>query len=133
MTQYTTHPPTERFRGIRLLAQDSLVTKQSFIPLLATRAAVGYAWDTGLAVEKSEYLGVLSVWDVPHGARSAAGGESALSLRLMARGDGRPGTTTKVGEWCTASHWRFERLSFAYFSLPAAAKKSRCRPAQGQH
>ncbi|AJZ60195.1 hypothetical protein OI25_259 [Paraburkholderia fungorum] len=27
--------------------------------------------------------------------------------------------------------WRFEPLSFAYFSL-RQAKKSRCRPAQGQ-
>jgi hypothetical protein len=36
---------------------------------------------------------------MPHGARSAAGGMSALSLRLKASDDRRPGATTLYGEW----------------------------------
>ena len=62
-------------------------------------------------------------WVMPFGARSADGRMTALSLRLGARGDRRSGAIRLV--WCEVNrgwHWRCERLSFAYFSLPLQRK-----------
>ena len=65
------------------------------------------------------------------GARSAAGGMTALSLTPNVRGDRFQMHHYRGCAGDPLMSWRGEPLSFAYFSL-RQAKKSRCRPAQGQ-
>ena len=65
------------------------------------------------------------------GARSAAGGMTALSLKPNVRGHGFQMHHYRGCAGDPLMSWRCEPLSFAYFSL-RPAKKSRCRPAQGQ-
>jgi len=99
-TANASHSTTRRFwewcRSVCHLAPFTLVTKGSFIPLRATRVAVGYARETDCAIPSFGDEAQPLVLVMPHGARSAAGRKSALSLGQTASDASCSGTTPRV-------------------------------------
>ncbi|MFL9867436.1 hypothetical protein PQR67_24940 [Paraburkholderia fungorum] len=90
----------------------------------------GYA-ATNAKIQPHEAKRSERLYELGIGARSAAGSMTALSPERNAREHGFQMHHYRGCAGDPLMSWRFEPLSFAYFSL-RQAKKSRCPPAQGE-